>query len=272
MAARSKAYTAEQLVFLREGYSKMAVRDLTPAFNARFSAEKTRGQIRAALKNHGITCGRGYGEHLMPESSIFSPDEVAWLRKTYKELPIDKLAAAFEIAHGRSAKLSQFRAFFKNHGITCGRTGQFEKGHAPVNKGTKGFMKANSGTFRKGHVNVRTNPIGTERVSKDGYIEIKVAEANPYTTCQTRYKQKHVWLWEQTKGPVPKGHVVAFADGDPMHCVIENLVLLTRNELARLNQQHFKEIPCELKPSVLALTKLRVKVFEREKQGEEKAC
>jgi len=64
---------------------------------------------------------------------------------------------------------------------------------------------------------------------------------------------------------VPKGHVVAFVDGNPKNCALDNLMLLTRTELLYLNQYGYKEQPDELKPSVLALVRLAAKADLREK-------
>lgn len=43
------------------------------------------------------------------------------------------------------------------------------------------------------------------------------------------------YLWRHNKGPIPKGQVVAFRNGDAMDCRIENLELVTRAELLRRN-------------------------------------
>lgn len=127
-------------------------------------------------------------------------------------------------------------------------------------------MKPNSGNFQKGHVPANRKPIGSERISRDGFIEIKVAEKNPYTGFPTRYKHKHVHVWEQRNGPVPDGMVVAFKDSDPTNCNINNLMLLSRAELLKLNQHGYKKMPVELKPSILAVSKLQVKAMAKERE------
>jgi hypothetical protein len=47
-------------------------------------------------------------------------------------------------------------------------------------------------------------------------------------------------------------------------------MLISRAESLRLNQYHYAEAPAEIKPSVLALTKLEVKTFRREKSRQER--
>jgi len=107
----------------------------------------------------------------------------------------------------------------------------------------------------------------TERVCpKDGFILMKVPERNPYTGTPTRYKHKHVWVWEQEHGPVPEGMVVVFIDSDKTRCGFDNLMLISRAELLCLNRHGYKDMPVDLKPSVLALSKLQVKTWGKEKK------
>jgi len=74
-------------------------------------------------------------------------------------------------------------------------------------------------------------PLGAEHIcSKDGFILMKVPERDPHTGFPTRYKHKHVHIWEQAHGPVP-----------------------------------YKNTPDSIKPSVLALSTLEVKTWKREK-------
>ena len=59
--------------------------------------------------------------------------------------------------------IDQIRAYLKNHKITTGRTGRFEKGHVPANKGTHiGGWEPTQ--FKKGNMPVNHKPVGTESV------------------------------------------------------------------------------------------------------------
>jgi hypothetical protein len=69
---------------------------------------------------------------------------------------------------------------------------------------------------------------------------------------------------------VPAGKVVAFKDADQTHCVIENLMLISRAVLLRLNWKQYKKMPAELKPSILALAKLETKTAALSKRYDEK--
>ena len=262
-------YTEEQLGFLRLGYQLMGIELLTAFFNLAFRKAKMPGQIRACLQNHKIRCGRKGKDRLIKQRRLFSDEQESFIRREYKSHSIAELTELFNSTFGRSVTRSQIKAFTSRRKIVSGRTGHYSKGHKPWNNGTKGkgICKPNSGSFKKGEIPANTKPLGHERVcSKDGYILIKVEDKNPYTGAATRYKHKHVHLYEQKNGPVPDGMVVIFKDGDKRNFEPENLVAITRSELVRLNQNGYGQFPAELKPTVFVMTKLKAKAFERMKE------
>ena len=70
-----------------------------------------------------------------------------------------------------------------------------------------------------------------------------------------RWFTKHRWTWEQHHGEIPKGMVVSFKNGIRTDCRIENLILLTRSELVRLNQSYIKYSTPETHESCILLAK-----------------
>jgi hypothetical protein len=91
---------------------------------------------------------------------------------------------------------------------------------------------------------------------------IKVKERNPHTGSPTRFKAKHVVVWEKKHGPVPKGTALIFKDGNVENCRIGNLEIVTRAELLKLNQLGYRKFPSQLKPTVLILAKLKTKTSQ----------
>ncbi|MDR3173379.1 MAG: HNH endonuclease [Treponema sp.] len=61
------------------------------------------------------------------------------------------------------------------------------------------------------------------------YIYVKTARPNVW-------KMKHLVIWEAAHGPVPEGHRVIFADRDKTNFALENLILVTKGELAVMNR------------------------------------
>ena len=186
-------------------------------------------------------------------------EQLGFLRAAYTTMPLCDLAPAFNAKFSTALTEQQIRSTLRNHRIRSGRTGKFEQGQTSWNLGKKGYMGANATSFKKGNLPHNHQPLWTERVDKNGYIEMSVPERNPYTGFPTRYKHKHVWIWEQAHGPKPKGTAVIFKDGNNRNFDQDNLLLVTRAELLVMNLHDYKNQPSELKPSILALSRVEVK-------------
>lgn len=194
----------------------------------------------------------------------YTSKQLNFIRRGYVAMEISALTRAFNSRCGCNQPESAIRAATRNHGFKSGRDGRFKKGNISWNKDTKGLTGRNRTSFKKGNIPANRKPLGYKRIcSKDGYILIKITEKNPYTGASTRYKYKHVWLWEKKHGRPADGMVVAFRNGNNKNCVLKNLMLITRHELLWLNQRGYKGMPEAIKPSVAALVKLEVKTFER---------
>lgn len=103
----------------------------------------------------------------------------------------------------------------------------FKKGHEPWNKGVKGLDIGGKQTqFKKGHRPNNWKPEGSERIDVDGFIMIKI---------NGKYVPKHRHVWEQENGPVPKGYVVYFKDGDKQNVQIDNMGIMTKKENMKRN-------------------------------------
>lgn len=266
MASRYR-YSAEKIEFLRQGKG-MTLAALTDAFNTKFGETKDVRTICSACKNFKIQRvrkgpGKGNGK-----PRLFTPEQAQFIRENYTGRSVAELTALFNEKFGTEKTGQQIKTFVHNRGITSGRTGQFEKGQESWNLGKKGYMGANRTSFKKGDAPANRKPIGTERIdSKDGFVLVKIAEHNPYTGAPTRYKHKHVHVWEAANGPVPEGHAVALKDGNKLNCSLENLLLVSRAELLAMNLHGYKNQPDELKPIVLALAKIEAKAGFRTRPG-----
>lgn len=208
-------------------------------------------------------------------SIIYSDAEMAWLEAN-KTMVISDYHAAFLAKFARD-DVSQvnLHSLRKRKGWKTGRTGFFPKGGVAHNKGKKCLPgtggrhpNARATQFRRGNEPHNTRHLGHERISKDGYVEISVAETNPHTGYDRRYVHKHRWLWEQANGPIPKGHALKCLDGNKSNTDPSNWEAVHRGVLARLNGGRFRSTlpydaaPEELKPLVMASAKLKHAVHE----------
>lgn len=190
----------------------------------------------------------------------WTPEQIAWLRDAYLVMDRNRLRVAFNDRFGCHVSASQLKGAMGNHNIRqYARTGRREPGTEPWNKGKSGYMGPNVTSFRKGNRPHNTRRLWHERVGKDGIVELQVPERNPYTGYPSRYKPKHVWIWEQEHGPRPKGCAIIFLDGDNRNFAPDNLTLVTRRELLVLNQRGYKAAPERVKPTILALARMEAK-------------
>jgi len=146
----------------------------------------------------------------------------------------------------------------------------FRKGHVPANKGTHpptvGRMAETQ--FKKGQVSQNHLPVGSVRVrrsykGKKPYVWEKVAEPN-------KWRMKHVLEWERHNGPVPKGKIVVFADGDTLNTDISNLLLVSRSQHAVMNRWGIKGCDkdhAEVAANIASL-KIQISKAKRAKKGE----
>lgn len=150
-----------------------------------------------------------------------------------------ELTAAINKAFELNLSTNQIRSFKKNNKLRNGVDARFYKGQESHNKGKKGVGGWEPTQFKKGQVPHNYLPVWTERVNADGYVDIKIADPNVW-------KQKHLILWEEAHGPVPEDHVVLFGDGDKLNVVLDNLILVTRQQLFSLNKNKLIHSDIEL--------------------------
>ena len=137
--------------------------------------------------------------------------------------------------------------------------GYFKKGFTPWNKGLKGYIGANKTSFKKGAIPPNQVPVGTESLTKGGYIKVKIADPN-------KWELKHRYIYEKHYGKIPKGCRVIFADKDIYNFDIDNLILVSRKELLKLNQYDLIKEDKELTKTGINVAKLILKIGEAKKR------
>lgn len=123
-------------------------------------------------------------------------------------------------------------------GSRRGSKTSFKKGNSPWNTGKQGWQaggRSKETQFKPGNRPRTWLPIGSERVVDGGVLQRKVTD--------TRYPPRdwvaiHKLVWVEANGPVPKGHIVVFKNGDRTDVRIENLECITRGENMRRNSYH----------------------------------
>jgi hypothetical protein len=164
---------------------------------------------------------------------IYTPEHLEWLQENYRLMSAADLTLAFNERFNLERLVKSIRVCLRNHRVKSGRNGYFQKGNLRNQK-----------------------PLWSERINKRGYVEISVPERDPKTGFKARYKYKHVWLWEQKNGPVPKGKVIIFKDSNKKNFKDNNLISVTKGALLSMNMHRYKEAPKEVKQSIIVLSEL----------------
>lgn len=170
---------------------------------------------------------------------IFSKEQSVFIRENVVGRTSNELTAIVNQVFDTELSVDQIRAFKKNNKLRGGIDTRFQKGQAAHNKGKPGNGGWRSTQYKKGSTPHNYLPVGSERINTDGYVDIKIADPN-------KWKQKHLIVWEEANGPVPVDHVVLFGDGDKLNVVLDNLLLVTRQQLFILNRNKLIHIDIEL--------------------------
>lgn len=134
-----------------------------------------------------------------------------------------------------------------------------KKGNVPKNKGTKGISKPNKTSFRKGNIPDNIREVGSERITKDGYIEIKVAEPN-------KWNLKHRYIYEKHFGKIPKGKIIVFLDRNTQNLSIDNLECITKYENLIMNNRGYYSTDSEITKTGLNAVRLEISVRNKRKE------
>lgn len=172
----------------------------------------------------------------------------------------NETAKAFYEKFGVALTRSQVKNFCNRFDARSGITnaGCFKKGLIPHNKGKKMkpeiYEKCKETMFKKGNLPHNYRPVGSERVTVDGYVEVKIA--NP-----KKWVLKQRLLYEQYHNvKLTKSDVIIFLDGNHLNFSIDNLARLTRAELARYCQDHNYCDNPEISKTAVLIAKLKTKM------------
>ena len=237
---RASRYTPEEWAWLEERYPTTPLCDLLDAFEAEFGHRPNKGTVVGHMSDRGIKRDRGYlwWSAEMDEffASIVPGRTEGEIRALFSER-FGIVLAEYQIANQK-----------RKLGVKSGtKGGCFQKGHVPHNKGktwdeqgisAEAQARSRATCFKKGDIprNGADRPIGTERVNKDDYVEVKVAERKSRQDSNDNWRMKHHLAYEEAYCEIPEGHQIVFADRDKRNFDPENLVAVPRNLWVRISQ------------------------------------
>lgn len=256
-----KVYTEEQKEFLRNFIPGHTTVEVVEEFNRRFEQKTTTSKIKSYKTNHKIRSGTFKGKP-KGSSEYYPAGFRAFLIENNEGKTAAEITALLNEKFGTNYSVGAIKGLRTRMHLISGLTGRFEKGHIPPNKGRKGYCSpgCEKTWFKKGNVPHNYVPVGTESISSDGYLKIKVAEPN-------KWRFKHILEWEKHNGKVPDGCMISFKDGNHYNCSIENLMCITMTENAILNRQGLRSSSPDITESALALAKVKHRINEIKQKG-----
>lgn len=192
----------------------------------------------------------------------YTQEERAFIERYVPGHSYADIQKAFNEKFGWEISIGQIKSYIGNHHLNTGRTGCFEKGHIPMNKGKKMpeevYEKVKRTMFKKGNMPKQYRPVGSERVDKDGYIVVKIKDPDVWVP-------KHRHIWESKHGSIPSGHIVIFKDGNNRNFDIDNLLMISRAENLIMNHTGLNSCDAELKETAVNIAKLKIKTSKAKK-------
>jgi len=195
----------------------------------------------------------------------FTNEQEVFIRKHVLSTGNDKLTNIFNKYFNLNLTKKQIQGFKKNHKITSGLTGYFEKGHIPIDAIKKGQRIGIATEFRKGNKPLNIAPIGTEVIKSDGYRYRKIYDKGK--DHRENWKQVHRLVWEAVNGPIPKNYKIIFLDSNKLNTDLNNMELITDSEMLIINRNNLIKADAELTRTGIIIAKVIDKANKRKKKG-----
>jgi len=134
------------------------------------------------------------------QCTAFTQEQMDYIYNNVTGRSNQELTDIFNAAFGTNKTLASIRKFKFKHNLYSGIV------HIPV--------------YSEGR------DVGSIR-HKEGRLFIK-NETNDWVPLNK-------YIWEKANGPIPKGFVLIFGDSNPMNCELDNLILISRQQLITMN-------------------------------------
>ena len=165
----------------------------------------------------------------------WTDEQKSFVKKNIKGKRSAELTEMFNNHFGLNVSVAKMKSFCSRNKLVSGVDATFRKGDIPWNKGKHIPVKgrAKETIFKKGHVPYNNLDVGTVQVDAEGYRVIKIKNGGNRSQA---WKFYHRYLWEQKHGEIPKSHCLIFLNKDKSDLSPENIALISRSELLKLNR------------------------------------
>ena len=168
----------------------------------------------------------------------YTEEQIAFLEATVPGKTFSEAADLFNEKFSENKSAAQLKELCKRRKIRSGLDLRFRKGCKRTEK-----IVADSAA-----------PIGTAALTSNGYLKVKVSDSPAV------WKLKQIVMWENAFGEIPEGQVLIFLDGNKTNCEIENLRLIPKNQLSRINRSQLKYFDEDSLQSCHLIVELKSKI------------
>lgn len=239
-------YPPEVHELVKEWAPKLRDRELAAKCNAELGTNFNKDRMKAFRTNHGYRSGKKQisREEYWKYQTRWPEGMFEFIRDNSWGVSSAEMAEMVNEKFGTDFTPHRMKCFRARHKIRSGRTGWFQRGREPLNKGRKqsefcspeAIEASRKTQFRKGHRPANELPVGTISLGKHGYlIRKKQMDGGQWE----RWEFVHRAVWEEHNGKVPDGMIVMFKDGNKLNCSIDNLMLARRAELATMAKKGY---------------------------------
>lgn len=152
----------------------------------------------------------------------FTEEQNQWIRKNYRRYGKHHITDAFNKKFNDNRTLDVMWCKVRRMGLT----------------GNGAEYKAK---MCKKHFSI---PMHSEHVDSQGYTLVKVSDRK--NGKSKNWKLKHLLIWEEAYGEIPKGYSVMFLDGDKTNFNLDNLVCVSNGIIVTLNKKNWRNDNAEV--------------------------
>lgn len=198
----------------------------------------------------------------------WTQEEVSFLREIYPHYENKEIVKMVKDKFGLDVSISSIQNVKHAYGIPnkVTNTGCFKKGDTPWNAGKRMSEevkeKVKKTWFKKGNLPQKHRPVGSTRITVDGYKEIKVKEPD-------KWQLYHRYVYEKEhEEKLTTKDIIIFADRDRSNFDVDNLVKVSRANLVYLNKKGLIFKDKEVTKTCVGISKLVVRVSYLKKDKE----
>ncbi|MEG2177118.1 MAG: HNH endonuclease signature motif containing protein [Oscillibacter sp.] len=105
-------------------------------------------------------------------------------------------------------------------------------------------------------------PVGSETITTDGYLAVKMEEPNVW-------EFKHKLVWRKAHGEIPENMKIIFLDRNRLNVTPQNLALVSNDEMLEMNRKRMICEDAELTKTGVQIARLNRIVSKRRKNSNE---